>query len=154
MEPFSPLLVLCEGNSPVTGEFPSQWPVPRSFGVSFDLRLNNRLSKPLRRRWFDVTVMADNVTTCVTASSVVPPYNSMVTPELVYLMSQAGGTSKLTQLQSYPKANRTVHVPNSPEMNRLDHRFKSQLLMVFRPALIPYKFLIWQQHESDPRDQQ
>ena len=28
---------LCEGNSPVTGEFPSQRPVTRSFGVFFDL---------------------------------------------------------------------------------------------------------------------
>ena len=26
-----PLLALCEGNSPVTGEFPSQKPVTRSF---------------------------------------------------------------------------------------------------------------------------
>ena len=32
-------------NSPVTGEFPSQRPVMRSFDVSFDLRLNKRLSK-------------------------------------------------------------------------------------------------------------
>ena len=31
METFSALLALCEGNSPVTGEFPSQRPVTRSF---------------------------------------------------------------------------------------------------------------------------
>ena len=43
---------LCEGNSPVTGEFPSQRPVMRSFGVFFDLRLNERLSKRSRRWWF------------------------------------------------------------------------------------------------------
>ena len=42
----------CEGNSPVTGEFPSQRTVTRSF-VFFDLHLNNRLSKPSRRRWFE-----------------------------------------------------------------------------------------------------
>ena len=30
---------LCEGNSPVTGEFPSQRPVTQSFDVFFDLRL-------------------------------------------------------------------------------------------------------------------
>ena len=36
---------LCAGNSPVTGEFPSQRLVTRSFGVFFDLRLNKRLSK-------------------------------------------------------------------------------------------------------------
>ena len=39
METFSALLALCEGNSPVTGEFPSQRPVTRSFDVFFDLRL-------------------------------------------------------------------------------------------------------------------
>ena len=41
----SALLALCAGKSPVTGEFPSQRPVTRSFDVSFDLRLNKRLSK-------------------------------------------------------------------------------------------------------------
>ena len=34
METFSALLVLCAGNSPVTGEFPAQRPVTRSFDVS------------------------------------------------------------------------------------------------------------------------
>ena len=37
---FSMLLALCEGNSPVTGEFPSERPVTRSFDVFFDLSLN------------------------------------------------------------------------------------------------------------------
>ena len=35
----SALLALCAGNSPVTGEFPSQRPVTRNFDVFFDLRL-------------------------------------------------------------------------------------------------------------------
>ena len=39
MKTFSALLALCAGNSPVTGEFPSQRPVTRSFDVSFDMRL-------------------------------------------------------------------------------------------------------------------
>ena len=39
------ILALCVGNSPVTGEFPSQRSVTRSFDVFFDLRLNKRLSK-------------------------------------------------------------------------------------------------------------
>ena len=43
METFSALLALCEGNSPVTSEFPSQRPVMRSFDVFFDLRLNKWL---------------------------------------------------------------------------------------------------------------
>ena len=36
---------LCAGNSPVTGEFPAQRPVTRSFDVFIDLHLNNRLNK-------------------------------------------------------------------------------------------------------------
>ena len=33
----SALLALCAGNSPVTGEFPAQRPVTRSFDIFFDL---------------------------------------------------------------------------------------------------------------------
>ena len=44
----SALLALCAGNSPVTGEFPAQRPVMRSFDVFFDLHLNKRLSKQLK----------------------------------------------------------------------------------------------------------
>ena len=39
METFSALLALCVGNSSMTGEFPSQRPVTRSFDALFDLRL-------------------------------------------------------------------------------------------------------------------
>ena len=39
METFHMLLALCEWNSPVTGEFPSQRPVTQSFDGFFDLRL-------------------------------------------------------------------------------------------------------------------
>ena len=53
METFSALLALCAGNSPVTGEFPSQRPVRRSFDVFFDLRLNKRLSKQSCGWWFE-----------------------------------------------------------------------------------------------------
>ena len=42
IEPFSASLALCAGNSPVTGEFPSQKPMTRSFDVFFDLRLNKQ----------------------------------------------------------------------------------------------------------------
>ena len=52
METFSALLALCAGNSPVTGEFPSQRQVTRSFDVFFDLRLNKRLSKYSWGGWF------------------------------------------------------------------------------------------------------
>ena len=53
METFSSLLTLCAGNSPVTGEFPSQRPVTRSFDVFFDPRLNKRLSKQSWGWWFE-----------------------------------------------------------------------------------------------------
>ena len=53
METFSALLALCVGNSPVTGEFPSQRPVTRSFDVFFDLRLNEPLSKQCWGWWFE-----------------------------------------------------------------------------------------------------
>ena len=45
METFSALLAICVGNSPVTGEFPTQRPVTRSFDVLFDLHPNKRWSK-------------------------------------------------------------------------------------------------------------
>ena len=53
MEPFATLLVLCAGNSPVTGEFPAQRPATWSFDVFFDLSLNKRLSKQLLGWWFE-----------------------------------------------------------------------------------------------------
>ena len=42
---FSALLAFCAGDSPVTGEFPAQKPVTRTFDVFFDHRLNKRVSK-------------------------------------------------------------------------------------------------------------
>ena len=53
METFSALLNLWAGNSPVTGEFPSQRRVTRSLDIFFDLRLNKRLSKQSWGWWFD-----------------------------------------------------------------------------------------------------
>ena len=52
METFSALLAICAGNSPVSGEFPAQRPVTRSFDVFFDVRLIKRLSKHSRGWWF------------------------------------------------------------------------------------------------------
>ena len=52
METFSALLALCAGSSSVTGEFPSQVPVTRSFDVFFDLYLSKRLSKQSWGWWF------------------------------------------------------------------------------------------------------
>ena len=41
------------GDSQVTGEFPAQRPVTRSFDVFFDLHLNKRLSKQSWGWWFE-----------------------------------------------------------------------------------------------------
>ena len=52
-ETFSVLLAICAGNSPVTGEFPTQRPVTRSFDIFFDLCLNKPLSKQSWGWWFE-----------------------------------------------------------------------------------------------------
>ena len=49
-ETFCALLAHCAMNPPATGRFLSQKSVTRSFGVLFDLRLNNWLSKQSTRR--------------------------------------------------------------------------------------------------------
>ena len=54
METFSMLLAFCAGNSPVTGEFPAERPVARSFYIFFDLLLNKRLSKQSWGWWFEM----------------------------------------------------------------------------------------------------
>ena len=80
METFSALLAICAGNSPVSGEFPAQRPVTRSFDIFFDLRLNKRLSKQSRGWWFemrsrpycDVIIMAkSNITSWPVVNSTI-----------------------------------------------------------------------------------
>ena len=65
METFSALLAICAGNSPVTGEFPTQRPVTRSFDdflicVWINGWENNREASDLRcyRTHYDVIVMS------------------------------------------------------------------------------------------------
>ena len=64
IETFPALLALCAVNSPVTGEFPAQWPVTQNFDVSLictwtNGNVNNRYGGGLRRRraHYDVIVM-------------------------------------------------------------------------------------------------
>ena len=64
METFSAVLAICAGNSPVSGEFPTQRPVTRSFDVFFicvwiNGWVNNGEAGDLRRyrAHYDVTVM-------------------------------------------------------------------------------------------------
>ena len=51
------VLAICAGNSPVTGEFPAQRPVTRSFNFFFDLHLNKRLSKQWWGWWFQTPLL-------------------------------------------------------------------------------------------------
>ena len=51
METFTTLLALCAGNSPVTGEFPTQRTVTQNFDIFLYLRLNKRLSKQCQKIW-------------------------------------------------------------------------------------------------------
>ena len=55
IETSSALLALCAGNSAVSGEFPAQRPVTRSFDVFFDLCPNKRLSKQRWGWWFETS---------------------------------------------------------------------------------------------------
>ena len=74
METFSALLAICAGNSPVSGEFPAQRPVTRSFDVFFDLCPNKRLSKQSWCWWFETPSAGSlwrhsNVPRCFSRSS-------------------------------------------------------------------------------------
>ena len=69
MEAISALRAICAGNSPATGEIPTQRPVTRRFDVFFDLCLNknvwvnNREAGVLRRHrvHYDAIVMPNNL---------------------------------------------------------------------------------------------
>ena len=62
METFPVLLATCVGNSPVTGEFPTQRPVTPSLDVFFDLCLNIRFSKQSWGCWFEMPTHSYDVT--------------------------------------------------------------------------------------------
>ena len=83
METFSALLVICEGNSPVPGEFPTQRPVTRSCDIFFEMRLNKRLSKQSGGWWFETLSRPwwrhCNVAKCQKCKKCVPVMTSHVT---------------------------------------------------------------------------
>ena len=53
------VLALCEGNPPVTGGFPSQRPVARSYDVFFDLRLKQTVEQTVEKPviWDDIALI-------------------------------------------------------------------------------------------------
>ena len=55
MKIFSALLAICAGNSPATGEFPSQRPVTRRLDIFFDNCLNTWVSKRKWDWWFETS---------------------------------------------------------------------------------------------------
>ena len=79
METFSALLADCAGNSPVSGEFPAQRPVTRSFDVFSDQRpnkrwVNNREAGDLRRHRghndANVMIKSDFIDYCITSQQI------------------------------------------------------------------------------------
>ena len=70
---FSALLALCEGNSPVTGGYPSQRPVPRVSKVFFDLRLNKTVKQTI-----ETPVIWDAIAPIVTSCNVIFHVSAMV----------------------------------------------------------------------------
>ena len=54
METFSALLAIFAGNSPITGKFPAQRPVTRSYDILFDPHLIKRSSKESRGCWCEM----------------------------------------------------------------------------------------------------
>ena len=64
MEIFSALLAFCARKSPVTGEFPAQRPVTRSFNVFFDLCLN----EPTVEQTMETPVIWDAIAPIMTSA--------------------------------------------------------------------------------------
>ena len=86
MEAFSGLLSICAGNSPVTGEFPIQRPVTRSFDVFGHLRVNKHLSKQSWGWWFE-TLSRPLLRHCNVISHRMSPVRF---PKLLMLISRRG----------------------------------------------------------------
>ena len=73
----SAVLAICAGNSPAIGEFPTQRPVPWSFDVFFDLRLNKQLSKLSWGWWFETP-----------SRSLCHHCNALLNPQLLWINRQ------------------------------------------------------------------
>ena len=81
METFSASLAICAGNSPVTGEFPSQRPVTQSFDVFFDLRPNKLSGKQVI--WYAIApIMTSLKWLCLTALQAAAQQSASRTPAI------------------------------------------------------------------------
>ena len=91
---FSALLALCAGNSPVSGEFPAQRPVTRSFDIFFALWyihgwVNTREAGNLRRyrAHYDVIVMSWMETLSACQWNLVPLTKGLQSEALIFSLS-------------------------------------------------------------------
>ena len=113
METFSALLTICAGNTPVTGEFPSQRPVTRSFDVFFDLRLNKRLSKqscPLWRHCNDRHDFSFHYDWSLL--NYLPGYSSECVPS--WQSSYSGPYPRVWRYWLHHRSNRSSHGEDQP----------------------------------------
>ena len=84
METKSALLALCAGNSQISGEFPSQRPVTRSFGVFFMCVWTNGWAKCLNtshRAHYDVTIMRSLLAKVLSATKRIYSMRQMTKPK-------------------------------------------------------------------------
>ena len=77
----STLLAIRAGNSPVTGEFPAQRPVTRSFDIFFNLRLNERLSKQSWGWWHETNPLWRHCNILLFRSSCISVSLSVCSPQ-------------------------------------------------------------------------
>ena len=99
-ETFSALLALCAGNSPINGEFPTQMPVTRSFGVLFVLQLNKRLSKQVWGWWFD-TPLRSLCRRCNVGTGHLGPLETVMTSSAPKICWGSSGLIKYPPPMSY-----------------------------------------------------
>ena len=110
METSSALLALCAGNSKVTGEFPSQRPVTWSFGVFFDLRLNEAGDLRRHRAHYDVILMQMNfLCTGVLHSLIQLPMNWIIAPGQTVLVRHP---QRIISQTVRSRGDPSVHAPS------------------------------------------
>ena len=136
METFPALLALCEGNPPVTGGFTSQRPVRRSFDVFLDLRLNKRLSKQMRRKWFeshyDVTVVLFRSTTYYYLTQCTTRHSDIYCSGIYIILPRTFVIDYVFEVLKYTRiANTRTNVVHAEPINVEGHRCWWHILMAY-----------------------
>ena len=138
METFSVLLTLCVGNSPVTGEFPTQKPGTRSFDVFFDLCLNKRLSKQSWGWWSETPshpLWRHNNVQPISASPETDKFPGGLAPfprfSFHFTFNDKGKTAQILNSWRYPIAHPHVRAMGCP------------LWCICRRVIILCRVIIW-----------